>query len=89
MINKKHLEIRDKLFKGDLGAEAKLQNDSILAILIRQDAIVGAMTATAKAKYDEAIAPYKEFTDKVKAEAIESYKAKASIVGKPTIFDSE
>lgn len=72
-INEKNLKIRDQVFKGDLGAEQKLQNDAIMAILLRQDAIVDAMSATTKAKYDEATAGHQEFLDSVRANAFEFY----------------
>lgn len=89
MINDNFIEIRDKLFKGDLGKENQIQNDSILALMIRQDAIVNSMTATHKAKYDTTMENFLEFTDKVKNEAIESYKAKMALLGKKSIFEVE
>lgn len=73
-INEKNLKIRDQVFKGDLGAEQKLQNDAIMAILLRQDAIVEAMTPTAKAKYDEATAEHREFLDNIKDTALKTYR---------------
>ena len=85
--NDKFIEIRDKLFKGDLGKENQIQNDSILALMIRQDAIVNSMSEEQKAKYEETIAPFLQFTDKVKGEAIQNYIDKMKLLGKPSIFD--
>ena len=82
MINDKNIKIRDKVFKGDLGAESKLQNDAILAILLRQDAIVASMTATQKAKYDKAISPFEEFTTAVRAGTLQKYNEVRAVLGK-------
>ena len=87
--NDKNLKIIKSLFKGDGGAESKLQNDAILALLIRQDCIVNTMTATQKTKYDAAIEPYLKFTDSVKNNSLENYKLKCSILGVSSIFDVE
>ena len=86
-INQKHTDIVNKVFKGDLGAESKLQNDSILALLIRQDAIVNSMTPEQKGVYDTIMEEYEEFTNMIKLKSIEAYKQKSQILGVQTIFD--
>jgi len=86
--NNKYNKIVNEIFKGDLGAESQIQNDSILALMLRQDAIVASMTTTQKTKYDGLILPYLGFTDRVKEEAINNYLAKMNLLGKPNVFDN-
>ena len=81
-MNDKFIKIRDQVFKGDLGAESKLQNDAILAILLRQDAIVASMTPTQRGKYDTAIASFEEFTTTVRAGTLQKYNEVRAVLGK-------
>lgn len=81
-INSKNIKIRDQVFKGDLGAESKLQNDAILAILLRQDAIVASMTPTQRGKYDTAIEPYQDFTSQVREHTLTKYNEVRAVLGK-------
>ena len=89
LINKEletNIEIGDKIelniFKGNRHEEQALQNDSILALMIRQDAIVASMTATQKAKYDKAISPFEEFTTAVRAGTLQKYNEVRAVLGK-------
>lgn len=71
--NDKYIQIRDQVFKGDLGAENKFQNDAIMALLLRQDAIIEAMSTTVRAKYDALISEHQDFLNDVKAGALDNY----------------
>lgn len=72
-VNDNAIKIRNQIFGGDIGAEAKLQNDAIMALLLRQDAIIEAMSTTVRAKYDTLISEHQDFLNDVKAGALDNY----------------
>jgi len=54
-MNDKYNKIVNTLFGGDMGREAKVQNDAIAALALRQEAIIGALSATAQKKIEAAL----------------------------------
>lgn len=88
-INDNNIKIRDKVFKGDLGAESKYQNEAILALMKRQDAIIESMNQTQRAKYEELRKPNKVFFEEVRKKTIDVYNQIRKITGKEPIKQEE
>jgi DNA-directed RNA polymerase alpha subunit len=72
-VNEKHLKISKQVFGGNLGAEPKLQNDAIMAILIRQDAIIESMNIEQRAAYDKLVLEHQDFLTVAKNNALAKY----------------
>lgn len=86
-INQKNDEILNKIFKGNQGKEAQIANDSALSNTILIDILIGILTPTQKAKFDEAVADWKDFTDNSRSQAMEFYTKKQHLIGKKTVME--
>jgi hypothetical protein len=84
--NDRYMKIRNQLFGGDLGKEAKIQNEFLLSLAIKQDILIKCLTEEQKVKFDLAMTDWTEFCDNAKTQSMNYYSLKQNMLGKKTIF---
>jgi hypothetical protein len=87
--NDKYMKIRNQLFGGDLGKEAKIQNEFLLSLAIKQDILINCLTEQHKVKFDLAMTDWNEFCDNARSQSLKYYSLKQNLLGKKTIFEED
>tara|TARA_R110000782_G_scaffold9547_3_gene30629 strand:+ start:1552 stop:1851 length:300 start_codon:yes stop_codon:yes gene_type:complete len=86
VTNDKYMKIRNQLFGGDLGKEAKVQNEFLLSLAIKQDILIECLTEEQKVKFDLTMTDWTEFCDNARSQSLKYYSLKQNLLNKKTIF---